>query len=358
MRAALFPAFVLLLGLSALPACTVNYYVPAATEGGVTYSEPQRYRRPPRGRWQPAPGPVTYAPGQYPPAPQPAPTTPAPGPGRPPYTPPPAPGPGRQPPVPAPGRQPHTPPPVPGPTKQAPVPAPGPTKQPPVPAPPRQTPRTPAPTRVPVPAPQPTPTPTPQPAPAPQQPRHPIPQPAPAPERQPAPEQPRQPVPAPAPEREPVPQPTPKTPPVRLPEPVETPDGPSVPAGQLARPTLIFSRTPCLGKCPSYTARVYADGRVEYEGFRYAPVEGRRQLTMSPAVVQDFLREAEQIGFRQLPDSYSSGASDMPATVLSITTAQGTKQVRVEENAPQPLQHLFALIDKHLLSALNQAGDM
>lgn len=113
-----------------------------------------------------------------------------------------------------------------------------------------------------------------------------------------------------------------------------------------------------MGKCPSYTARFYTDGRVEYEGFRYAPVEGQRQLVLNPAVVQELLREAEQIGFRQLDDTYSNGASDMPSTVLSITTAQGTKQVRVEENAPQPLQNLFALIDKQLLSALNRAGDM
>ncbi|RIY08207.1 hypothetical protein D0T11_14970 [Hymenobacter rubripertinctus] len=136
------------------------------------------------------------------------------------------------------------------------------------------------------------------------------------------------------------------------------PDNPA-PAGQLARQALLFSRTPCLGKCPSYTARIYTDGRVEYEGFRYAPVEGKRQLTLNPATVQKLLREAEQIGFRQLPDTYPSDASDMPSTVLVITTAEGfSKQVTVEENGPAALQALFARIDKHLLSALNVVGDM
>ena len=277
MRTALFPsALLLLLGLGALPACTINYYVPAATDAAVASNEPRR--QPPEGRWQQVPrDPRRTYPSQYPPA------APAPQPA-------PPPGPPR----------------VPAPTMP-------PTKQPPAPAP------TPPVRQNPTPAPAPNP--------------------------------------APAPPTAPAPGPTPVK---------SLPDGrkrvvpnQTLPADQVAAaPVMSFGRTPCLGKCPHFTARFFADGRVEYEGFRYAPVEGKRTFTIDPAAVQRCLREAEQIGFRQLPDSYSKGASDMPSTTLAITAADGrTKAIRVEEGAPEKLQALFALVEKQLLTGLDVVSD-
>ena len=123
-------------------------------------------------------------------------------------------------------------------------------------------------------------------------------------------------------------------------------------------PVIVFSRTPCLGTCPHFTARLFADGRVQYEGFRYAPVEGQQDTKMDPATVRGLLRESELIGFQKMENSYVSGATDLPATILTITYPDGsTKTVRAEDTAPVELRNLFAAINTHLNKALGVTAD-
>lgn len=147
----------------------------------------------------------------------------------------------------------------------------------------------------------------------------------------------------------------------------ESPSGPAVAdelvlvtngAEQAANPVLVFERTPCFGTCPHYTARFFADGRVAYEGFRYAPVEGKRDLKVAPATIQSILREADLIGFRKLEKNYASGATDMPATSLTIRYADGTtKAVRAEDMAPVELKNLFALLNAEVEKALGVSAE-
>ncbi|NVO84720.1 DUF6438 domain-containing protein [Hymenobacter terrestris] len=120
---------------------------------------------------------------------------------------------------------------------------------------------------------------------------------------------------------------------------------------------LVFGRTACFGTCPDYTARFFADGRLEYEGREHAPVVGNRTVQLAPAVVQQLLREADQLGFMQLRDVYSKGALDMPSTILAITTAQGTKSVRVDEGGPESLQKLFTKLDYEVQKALGVVAE-
>ena len=107
------------------------------------------------------------------------------------------------------------------------------------------------------------------------------------------------------------------------------------PQPQQQQPVLLFGRTACFGTCPDYTARFFTDGRLEYEGRKHAPVEGNRTVKLDPAVVQQLLREADQIGFYQMRDVYSKGTLDLPSTMLTITTAKGQKSVRVDEGGPE-----------------------
>jgi hypothetical protein len=58
----------------------------------------------------------------------------------------------------------------------------------------------------------------------------------------------------------------------------------STPSRQ-AEPVLVLQRTPCNGRCPTYTASIFADGRVEYDGQRYVPLLGKHTLSLPPAMV-------------------------------------------------------------------------
>ncbi|WP_019947174.1 DUF6438 domain-containing protein [Hymenobacter aerophilus] len=126
---------------------------------------------------------------------------------------------------------------------------------------------------------------------------------------------------------------------------------------QQEEPVLSFGRTECFGTCPDYTARFFADGRVEYEGRKHAPVEGNRTVKIDPAIVQQLLREADQIGFYQMREVYSSGAVDLPSTILRITTAKGSKSVRVDDGGPESLRKLFDRLDQEVRKAVGTAAD-
>ncbi|UOG73784.1 DUF6438 domain-containing protein [Hymenobacter tibetensis] len=125
-----------------------------------------------------------------------------------------------------------------------------------------------------------------------------------------------------------------------------------------AAPVIVFRKTPCFGTCPHYEASIYADGRVAYEGFKYAPVEGKRELKMPISTINSILAEAKAVGFAGLPDTYSAGVSDLPSTVLTLRPATGpAKTVTVEGNAPVELQNLLQHVQKQVEESLGASAD-
>ncbi|WP_223653607.1 DUF6438 domain-containing protein [Hymenobacter psoromatis] len=114
---------------------------------------------------------------------------------------------------------------------------------------------------------------------------------------------------------------------------------PTPPRAAQPEPVLVFQRTPCYGTCPAYTATIFADGRVEYEGQRFVPVVGKRTLSLPPTKVAALLAEAQRIGFSQLDERYAGNTSDLPATLIKVHPAgQPAKSVFAEENIPANLQ--------------------
>lgn len=126
-----------------------------------------------------------------------------------------------------------------------------------------------------------------------------------------------------------------------------------------AAPTIILKKSPCMGRCPHYVASFYPDGRVVYEGFKFAPVEGKRELKISASTVATMRHEAEVMQFAQLKPLYSQGATDLPTTTLTVRQLDGsTHTVQVEEGAPVELQNLLRYIEKQLTDGLGVTADM
>ena len=106
-----------------------------------------------------------------------------------------------------------------------------------------------------------------------------------------------------------------------------------------AEPVLVFQRTPCNGRCPTYTATIFADGRVEYDGQRYVPLLGKHTLSLPPATVTQLLTEAKRIHFEQLQERYAGNTSDLPATIITVRQpGAAAKAVYASEDIPANLQ--------------------
>ncbi|RZK59912.1 MAG: hypothetical protein EOO59_07335 [Hymenobacter sp.] len=111
---------------------------------------------------------------------------------------------------------------------------------------------------------------------------------------------------------------------------------------------LVFQRTPCYGTCPAYTATVFRSGQVNYNGERFVPVPGQHTLTLDQGTVTAMLEAARRINFNSLEHRYQSGATDMPATVITTyLPGQKRHQVLAERGAaPQPLQGYIDYLTK------------
>lgn len=106
-------------------------------------------------------------------------------------------------------------------------------------------------------------------------------------------------------------------------------------------PVLTFERTPCFGTCPAYTMKIFADGRVAYEGRRAVPMMGQQELKLPVATLVEMLRQTREAHFDQFQERYSRGTTDLPSTVIGVRQTNGQlKTVTVEEGAPDNVKML------------------
>lgn len=110
-------------------------------------------------------------------------------------------------------------------------------------------------------------------------------------------------------------------------------------APKAQEPVLVYQRTPCYGRCPAYTATIFADGRVEYDGQRFVPLLGKHTLSLPPATVAALLAEAKRINFSALASRYSGNTSDLPASIITVhPVGQPLHAVYAVEGIPANLQ--------------------
>lgn len=117
----------------------------------------------------------------------------------------------------------------------------------------------------------------------------------------------------------------------------------------VAEPVLVFQRTPCYGTCPVYTATIFADGRVEYDGQRFVALLGKHTLSLPVATVNEMLAEAKRINFNKFRERYSGNTSDLPASIITVhPVGQPAKAVYAEEGIPDNLADYIKYLQSKL----------
>ncbi|WP_210518657.1 DUF6438 domain-containing protein [Hymenobacter terricola] len=125
-----------------------------------------------------------------------------------------------------------------------------------------------------------------------------------------------------------------------------------------AAPVLTFERTPCFGTCPAYSMKVFADGRVAYEGRHAVPMMGPKELKLPASAVADMLHQTQEAHFDQFQASYLRGTTDLPSTIIGVKQPNGQfKSVTVEEGAPDNVKMLVTYLSNQFdaLAQLNGA---
>jgi len=98
--------------------------------------------------------------------------------------------------------------------------------------------------------------------------------------------------------------------------------------------SIVLERTRCFGTCPAYRLRLTGAGGVAFESRNPGDAGRTAADSVPPAAVAELLREAEALGFFELPDVVAEDprlcpnrATDHPSASVAIHRAQGVKRV-------------------------------
>jgi hypothetical protein len=106
-----------------------------------------------------------------------------------------------------------------------------------------------------------------------------------------------------------------------------------------------LQRTRCNGTCPAYSVRVYADGRVNWDGKYAVRVRGTASARISTKLAQELLENLRAGGFWDLRDEYRRRFEDTPGAVVILHIGKREKRVIDNGTAPTWLQLLENKID-------------
>lgn len=122
-----------------------------------------------------------------------------------------------------------------------------------------------------------------------------------------------------------------------------------------------LERTPCEGKCPTYTIDIDGNGRVTYEGIRWVATLGRHTWQVPREDVEDlvgrfleahFFEAAPEYGADEQSPATADGARRQPGARLTLNLGAKSHTVLLSADYPEEL----ALLPMNVDDAARVAG--
>jgi hypothetical protein len=112
-----------------------------------------------------------------------------------------------------------------------------------------------------------------------------------------------------------------------------------------AKILITIEREGCHGYCAVYSAQIYTDGTVVYQGKRFVEVKGKRQYKIPQEKVKELIEEFQKINYFSLKDIYDNGFVGAQVTTTSISLNDTQKKV-INIAAPTEVYQLEDKIDE------------
>ncbi|MEO7674247.1 MAG: DUF6438 domain-containing protein [Pyrinomonadaceae bacterium] len=118
-----------------------------------------------------------------------------------------------------------------------------------------------------------------------------------------------------------------------------------------AKILITIQREACFGSCPIYSAQIYDDGTVIYNGKDNVGVIGEKRYKISQNKVKELIEAFGKIKYFSLKNKYEAdekgmSVTDLPMTTTSISFEGKQKKVINYYGAPKELEELENKIDK------------
>jgi TonB family protein len=121
--------------------------------------------------------------------------------------------------------------------------------------------------------------------------------------------------------------------------------------GATAKNTITYlklERTPCFGKCRSYTVEFLKTGEVVYNGKANVKMLGTWRAKMTKTAMRNFFRQFEKYTYSKLSSKYHVLSSDLPGMNIAVTVNGKLKKVTHADAGPRFLTQIGADMDEQV----------
>ncbi|MBL4624052.1 MAG: hypothetical protein JKY42_02760 [Flavobacteriales bacterium] len=108
----------------------------------------------------------------------------------------------------------------------------------------------------------------------------------------------------------------------------------------------LITRTPCYGRCPAYTVKMYVSGYSSYEGKSHTEMIGTYTGSMSKESLASIVKKVDDIKFFDMNNIYDTNVTDFPSVHVYANQDGKRKQIIDRQGGPKELKELEILIDE------------
>jgi len=108
----------------------------------------------------------------------------------------------------------------------------------------------------------------------------------------------------------------------------------------------MLKKTPCYGRCPVFSFKIYSSGFVDYYGKANTEMEGLYSGKLTDENVAIVLKKIEKINFFELNNIYDTNVTDFPSVNVYANKDGKKKQIIDRQGGPKDLKELEALLDE------------
>ncbi|HMQ46458.1 MAG TPA: DUF6438 domain-containing protein [Saprospiraceae bacterium] len=101
-----------------------------------------------------------------------------------------------------------------------------------------------------------------------------------------------------------------------------------------------ISKTPCFGRCPTYTFTLNGQGEATYNGRKFVELEGDHTRVFPIDTTNVAFATLIAADLWQYQDEYTAPVTDLPTTYLSFHHDGKSKRIKLYAQYPQELEAL------------------
>lgn len=114
-----------------------------------------------------------------------------------------------------------------------------------------------------------------------------------------------------------------------------------------------IDREGCRGKCPSYKATFFSDGKMKFEGRAFVFVTGNYEYIVPESLVKKIQEEAKRINWGNFQAQYPQ-APDAPETKLRVVYGRVDKTVAASMSAPDEVFKFQKSVHEEVMAIVNE----